>query len=243
MSSGTRTAMSARSVRPPVRPNLLLQRLPAADRARIEPGLARVTFDLGEVVQEVGKPLSAVYFPEGGTYSTLVTMSDGRAAETGNLGHDGFIGLAAFFGHKIAHSHVICQMPSQARAMAVDEFITEMDRGGAFRSVLTDCAFAITLQGFQTAACNRLHAGDQRLARWLLVSHDRAGTDRFPLTHDYLAYMLGVRRATVTELARALQLTRIIEYGRGVVNVLDRERLEKQCCECYWRIRQAFHAA
>ncbi len=214
--------------------NRLLAALPAAEAARMVAGMSPSPFATGDVVYRAGGPIRDVYFPRFGAFSLVAVTEDGRSAEAGAVGNEGMVGLAAFHGAVRSRVQVVCQVaPCTALRMAGADFQRESGRPGPFRDLLHRYALALFDQVALNAACNVLHAAPQRCARWLLTARDRAGSDEFPLTHEFLAAMLGVRRATVTIAALAFQSTGAIAYRQGRVRVLNRARLEAAACGCY----------
>src|SRR5919112_1949466 len=169
-------------------------------------------------------------------------MEDGDAAEVGLVGHDGFLGLPVLLGGDSDDLEAMVQAPGTALQMDAQAFREELDRLPAFRTLLLRYALVHHGQVARTAACNGRHHVDQRLARWLLMAHDRADGDAFPMTHEFLSMMLGVRRAGVTVAAIQLQKAGFIRYERGCIEVTDRPGLESAACECYGVVRRASDA-
>jgi hypothetical protein len=166
-------------------------------------------------------------------------MSNGAVVEVGTIGNEGAAGLDVFLGADISIPETLVQIPGQAQHMPSTEFRAAIDRLPALRSIVGQCLHAFVAQVSQTAACNRLHGVEQRCARWLLLTHDRVGgAESFPLTHQFLSFMLGVRRAGVTEALGALALAGLIRSKVGQITVLDRDGLEAACCECYAIVRR-----
>jgi CRP-like cAMP-binding protein len=158
--------------------------------------------------------------------------------EVGTIGNEGISGLSLFLGSDVSVPEMIAQIPGAAQQMSADDFRTIVAQLPALRALLARCAYAFMTQVSQTAACNRLHGIEQRCARWLLLTHDRVGgADSFPLTHKFLSFMLGVRRAGVTEALGALTLAGLIRSTKGTVTILDRAGLERASCECYAIVR------
>jgi CRP-like cAMP-binding protein len=168
-------------------------------------------------------------------------MEDGRIAEVGTIGNEGMAGLPVFLGAETTPTLAFQQVPGEALRMRVDAFREEVRNDGALTRVLHRYTQALLTQVAQAAACNRLHSIGQRCACWLLMTQDRVGTDEFELTHEFLGQMLGVRRATVTEVAGTLQEAGLITYSRGKITVLDCQGLEAASCECYQVIREEFN--
>ena len=166
--------------------------------------------------------------------------SAGDTVEVGSIGCEGMVGLPVFFGGGRSTSGVRVQIAGDAERMEASVLQREIARTPGLRRLLNLYAQAFMSQVSQSTACNRLHAAEERLARWLLICRDRIGRDDIPITHEAMAMMLGVRRATVTEAAGALQQRGLIRYRRGVITIIDRERLEAASCECYGIVRAEF---
>jgi CRP-like cAMP-binding protein len=213
--------------------NRLLAALPAEDYKRLLPHLKRVTFALGEVIYESQGHMSNVYFPTTSHVSLLYTMIDGSTAEVGLVGNEGLVGIALFMGSDTTPNRAIVQGSGQAYVMNSSTMREEFKRGGAFQLSLLRYTHALITQISQTAVCNRLHTTEQRLCRWLLMTHDRAHKDELQMTHEFISHMLGIQREAVSITAHRLQDDRAISYKRGRIKILDRQTLEKCSCECY----------
>ncbi|MBL6458334.1 Crp/Fnr family transcriptional regulator [Belnapia sp. T6] len=218
--------------------NRLLQTLPPEDLARIWPRLQRVGLPMRQVLHEVGKPIQSVYFPESGWASILAYLEDGDAAEVGLIGREGMVGLPVLLGGDQDDLEAMVQAPGTALRMDAAAFREELERLPAFRTLLLRYALVHHGQVARTAACNGRHQLDQRLARWLLMAHDRTEGDVFPMTHEFMAMMLGVRRAGVTVAAGQLSKAGFIHYKAGRIEVADRSGLESATCECYGVVRR-----
>lgn len=218
--------------------NKLLASLPREDYQRIAPHLRSVPTKRRQVLQHQDEPISEVYFPSGGALSLVKTMHDGQVAEVATVGAEGAVGASVFFGQRINECDVLVQLPSGAQAMPADAFNAEMEKRGAFYSRVVRYNQALMSQIMQSTVCNGLHSAEQRCCRWLLMTRDRAGSDEFPMTHEFLAAMLGVRRPTVTLVAAHLQRAGLIQHRRGFVKIIDREKLEAASCECYQTVKQ-----
>jgi CRP-like cAMP-binding protein len=199
-----------------------------------------VRLELRQLLFDKDAPIEHVYFCESAVVSIVNMMSDGTAVETATVGNEGMVGLPLFHGVDRTAAQAFCQIPGDALAMTSAAFRTELRHPGTLGTLLGRYAEAMFTMVAQSSACNRLHPMRERCARWLLTTHDRVGGDEFPLTHHFLAQMLGVRRATVTEAAGSLQDARLIAYRMGTVRILDRPGLETASCECYAIIRAAF---
>jgi CRP-like cAMP-binding protein len=221
--------------------NRLLAALPPADLTRLLARMTDVTFGHKELLYQADGPIDYVYFPRSGILSAVIVMADGQSAETAAIGREGMVGVATFLGATHSPEQVFCQVhPAECRKFPAAEFVTEVARGGSLRDVVYRYARGVLVASSRQTACNALHSIDERCARWLLMCHDGAGADEFPLTHEFLSTMLGVRRATVTVTAASLQSAGMITYRHGRVKVLDRDGLEESACECYRHIREAF---
>jgi CRP-like cAMP-binding protein len=223
------------------RGNRLLDLLPAADRRRLLDHMELVELDLRQPVYEPGKPIEYVYFPLTTVISMLAVMDDGQAVEVATMGNEGMAGLPVFLGATSSPDRAFAQVPGRALRMPAGDFRELANGAGTVQGLLQRYTQAFFVQLAQGAACNRLHSTDQRLARWLLMTHDRVGQDQFPITQEFMAQMLAVRRATVTEAAGRLQQAGLITYSRGIITILDRPGLEAVSCECY-RIISDEHA-
>jgi CRP-like cAMP-binding protein len=199
-----------------------------------------VHLTLKQVVQEPDEPLTHVYFPLSGMLSLLIVMEDGASVEVATVGNEGIVGLSVVLGRSISHTQTICQIAGDAMRLEVPAFREAAGMGSTLMRVLLGYAQARYDHVTQTAACNRHHSTEERCARWLLMTRDRVRGDHFPLTHEFLASILDVRRSTITLTASALQHAGLIRYRRGYVTILDRPGLEAVACECYWRIRATY---
>jgi CRP-like cAMP-binding protein len=225
---------------PPAVENAILAALPPAERARLAPLLEPIDVAARQAFYHRGEPVAHVYFPAGALFSLLSTNADGLVVEVGALGLEGFVGLPVVLEDEAPAFDTIGQVPGRAWRMRADDLRAELARGGALRRRLLRFAQAAMVQAGQTAACNRLHEIDLRTARWLLHSADWTGRETFQLTQEFLAFMLGVRRPSVTTAAALLQRAGFISYHRGVISIVDREGLEGAACECYAMIRDEY---
>lgn len=224
----------------PVRKNLLLESLQPDDRQAVESRLEPIAFHLGQVLHQRGELIERVYFPESGMCSATISMQDGGTVEVGSTGYEGVVGVTAFYGIRKSPADVMVEIPGRGYAMHVADFERTLAASRAFEGTAARFARAVFVQALQLAACNRLHSVEPRLARWLLMTRDRVGAQRFPLTQQILAYMLGTQRPRVTLMAGLLQRAGSIDYHRGVITIHDQDRLEASACECYCIIRDAF---
>jgi CRP-like cAMP-binding protein len=213
--------------------NHLLAALPKEASERLVPHLEPITFSLGEVVYESGGQMRYVYFPTTSHISLLYTMIDGSTAEMGLVGKEGVVGIALFMGGETTPNRAMVQGGGEAFRMKSKAMLDEFKRGGEFQHLLLRYTQALITQISQTAVCNRLHSVEQRLCRWLLMTHDLAQSDELQMTHEFISNMLGVRREGVTMAARRLQEMKMISYVRGHISILDRPQLLAHVCECY----------
>lgn len=206
--------------------------------------LSRATFvklEVRNTLFDPDKPIESVYFMESGVASVVGVMSDGTAVETATIGYEGFVGLSIFHGVDRTASQAFCQVPGSAYRLSVADFRGLLDQpDGSLKKILGRYTEALFTMVAQTSACNRMHTMRQRCARWLLQTHDRVGEGTFDLTQSFLAQMLGVRRASVTDVALGFQALGIIDYKMGRMEILDREALEGSSCECYSIIAREF---
>jgi len=219
--------------------NRLLAALPPESLARLLPHLRLEDLSLRQVVHEVEVPIATVYFPETGWASMLSYMEDGDAAEVGLMGREGMIGLPVLLGDEYDDLEAIIQCQGTALSLSADAFRAALDSDPVLRNLMLRYALVHHGQVTRTAACNGRHHTEQRLARWMLMAHDRTEGDSFPMTHEFLSMMLGVRRAGITVAAGILQKAQLIRYERGQITVTDRAGLEGASCECYGIARRA----
>jgi CRP-like cAMP-binding protein len=217
--------------------NRLLALLPAADFARLRPHLRFVQLDLKHVLLRAGQPVHSVYFPTTAEVCALTVMKNGSAIDVGTVGNEGMVGLSAALGVPMSPYLVLVQVAGDALRMDARVFAQACEPDGPIRRVMFRYYSYFLFQVSQSAACNGLHSIEQRCCRWLLVTQDRVGMDAIPMTHEFLATMLGVRRVSVTLVLRPLQEQGLIRTGRGQITILDRERLEAAACECYRLVR------
>jgi CRP-like cAMP-binding protein len=220
--------------------NRLLDALPPAILARLQPHLEPCDLILGDEIHVPGERADHAYFPISGVISVIATMSDGASIEIGIIGSEGMFYVSLILGDDKPWHRAIVQLPGQALRIKAQRFRQEMQAEEAMRTLFLRYGMAMLSGVAQSAACNRLHMLEQRCARWLLSAHDRAGEDTFHMTHEFLAMMLGVRRAGVTVAAQSLQHAGLITYNHGTMTVLDRAGLEVAACECYQAIQDEF---
>lgn len=218
--------------------NRILAALPPKEMVIVQRKLSPIVLESGEVLYAQQSHIDKVYFPETAVVSLLSRMANDAVVEVGTIGNEGMVGLNLFLGADVSLPETLAQVPGTAQYMTADAFRATLTQLPTLRSILAKCVHAFVTQVSQTAACNRLHGIEQRCARWLLLTHDRVGgTDTFSLTHQFLSFMLGVRRAGVTEALGALTLAGLIKSVNGSVTILDRAGLEAACCECYAIVR------
>jgi CRP-like cAMP-binding protein len=225
---------------PPATRNRLLAALPRGEYERLSPHMQAVSFEQGQSLYKPDEPIEYAYFSLTGVTSMIVTTSGGATVEVGLVGREGFVGYQPLLGMKSAPNGAITQIPGHALRISSKTLKDEFDRGGRLQSILLRNVQSQIVQMGQGAACNRLHEVNERLARWLLMMHDRAETDRLPLTHEFLSQMLGANRATVSLAAGTFQQAGLIRYARGTVTILSREGLEQIACECYGVVKAEF---
>ncbi|HEX8848920.1 MAG TPA: Crp/Fnr family transcriptional regulator [Gemmatimonadaceae bacterium] len=221
--------------------NRLLHAMPPEALELLRPRLEPFSLELRQVVYEPMEPISYAYFPADGAISILALAGPDETVEVGTVGFDGFSGLPLIFGVDREPFQAICQSPTTGWRISADDLRRVCERD-AVLGVLLRYAQAYHVQAGQASACNRSHSLEERCARWLLQMHDRARRSDFILTHDFLAGMLGVRRAGVTVAAGHLQASGLIRYKRGLVSVLDRPGLEAASCDCYRIVAESYDA-
>jgi CRP-like cAMP-binding protein len=221
--------------------NRILNQLPPEEYERLSPHLEPVTLSLGNVLHYPQDPVSHVYFPNCGTVSVVATFADGGGIEVGLVGNEGVFGINVVLGSVTTPHEALVQLPGDGVRASSDVLQEEFKRGGQLQDLLLRYTQAFIVQISQTAACNKAHPLDGRLTRWLLMTCDRAMGDELELTHEFIAVMLGTRRAGVTEAAGRLQDAGLIRYRRGHVTILDRQGLEAATCECYAVVKKEFH--
>jgi CRP-like cAMP-binding protein len=219
----------------PIQPirNRLLAGLPPEDLAELIRHLEPVTLPKKQILYEVGAPLDRVYFIEEGLASVLTTMEDGASSEVGMVGPEGLVGVSALLGGSVSAQHIVMQLPGRGHHIAATRCRKVFEHSPQVRRVVLRFIEDLLNLSSQTAGCNRLHSVEQRSARWLLMASDRIHANVLPLTQEFLAAMLGVRRSGVSEAMSELQRSGLIRYRRGEITIVDRAGLEKTACECY----------
>jgi len=220
--------------------NHLLAALPAADYERLLPHLELVPLELGRALYESGSHQGYVYFPATCIVSLLYVMHDGSSAEIAVVGNEGVLGIALFMGGESTPSRAVVQSAGYGYRLRASVLKTEFSKGGDLQHLLLRYTQALITQMAQTAVCNRHHAVEQQLCRWLLLSLDRLASSELTMTQELIANMLGVRREGVTEAAGHLQAAGLIHYSRGHISVLDRPKMEARVCECYAVVKREY---
>jgi CRP-like cAMP-binding protein len=220
--------------------NRLLDLLAEDDRARLLERMERVSVKHKDMVFRRGERIAFVDFPLNAMVSVVTTMQNGDVVEVGTVGSEGFAGLPLFFGVSHDANDAFYQVPGESLRLSAADFVAEIAMGGRFEHLVRRYAQAFYCQITQSVGCNRLHPVEQRLSKWLLMSQDRVQRPVIELTQEFLAEMLGVRRASVSEVAGALQQAGLIRYSRGVIEIVDRAGLENAACECYAAVRREF---
>ena len=217
--------------------NLLLAAVPRPAYQRMVTGLKQVELSYGQVLYEPAGPIRHVYFPVDCLVSLLTAVDKSRTLEVGMVGNEGMVGMPMVLGISISAVRALVQGAGTAMRMKAARFRAEFKKNPSLQRALFRYTHLLMAQVSQTAACNRFHEVDTRLARWLLMTSDRLRRDEFLLTHDFLAHMLGVRRVGVTHAADDLRRDNLIEYSRGNITILDHKRLEAAACTCYRVVR------
>ena len=223
--------------------NRVLATIPPREYKRLHVHLEPVTLKFGQVLYNPGKPIRHVYFPVNCLISLLTAVDKRRTLEVGMVGNEGMAGMPFILGMGVSGVRAVVQGEGNALRMASAPFRTEFDRNRPLQEALFRYVYALMAQISQTAACNRFHEAEARLARWLLMTRDRMGSDEFLLTHEFLAHMLGVRRVGVTKAASALKRRKLISYTRGKIRILDVRGLKASSCSCYQIVKTVFDRA
>jgi len=220
--------------------NRILASLPKAEIARLAPHLSKLPLPSGTTLLNPGEEIVYAYFLESGLASVVVAMENGNTVETGITGNEGIVGFPVLLGTKSMPTRTFMQIPGDGYRIKAQHLSDEFERPGKLRKQINTYFQAHLVQTAQTAACNRLHDIAERLARWLLICHDRMESDEFTITHEFLGHMLGTPRSTVTLAAGILQKADLVHYSRGRIHILNRKGLEKAACECYQTTRNEF---
>jgi CRP-like cAMP-binding protein len=213
--------------------NRLLAGLPPDQLKRLQPHLQLIDCPLSQVLYNAGQTMDYAYFPEDAVISLLVSMEQGRSVEVTLIGNEGILGVQAAMGEKTALYAAVAQIPGACWKIKTEIIRSEFKREGVLRERLLSYMISLLAQISQTAACNRVHLLEQRMARWLLMVGDRTDRQEFPITHEFLSHMLGTPRSEVTLAAGALRRAGLIHYSRGKLKILNSQALQSTACECY----------
>jgi CRP-like cAMP-binding protein len=222
------------------RTNQLLDAIPAAHNPRLLDSLRPIFLDIKTVLFEPGQTIDFVDFPCNCVVALVTPLKDGGIVEVATVGNEGIVGVPVMRGGSLA-VRAVASVAGWVERIDVLTFLSEVERDGALSDLVADYVEALFGQISQAAACNRLHSNEARLSRWLLMTHDRVGTDEFAITHEFLGQMLGSTRPTVTLSAQTLQSAGLIRYHSGQVTIVDRAGLESVACECYGTIKAALN--
>lgn len=225
---------------PSPRSNLLLAALSREERERVTPLLRRVRMRHGQAIYRLDEPIRYLYFPLTVVLSLVGTLVDGRSAEIGIIGNEGMVGLPGIFGINFTVFQLIVQIPGSAQRLPVSALGTEARRAGSLDAVLQGYSQTFFNQAAHGLICNRYHTVAQRLASWLLMIRDRVDTDRLPLTQEFLGYMLGVGRPSVTIAEGTFGEAGLVRHTRGAITIVNRAGLEAAACECYFTVRDDY---
>lgn len=217
--------------------NRILAALPAPDYKLLSPHLQNVFLFSGQVVYTPEKRISEVYFPTSCLLSIVALLENGETVEAGMVGNEGMLGIPIVLGSDSTTTEAVVLASGEALRMSAKNLKTFIDNDGLLNKLLLRYTNAFLTQVAQTAACNRAHTLNERLSRWLLLTHDRVQRNSFELTHEFLANMLGTRRAGVSVAAKILKDAGLVDYTRGHMHILDRPGLEEMACECYRVVR------
>jgi CRP-like cAMP-binding protein len=223
----------------PLTDNRLLAALPAKENRRLAPHLERVSLETGQLLFDLGS-ITHVFFPVSGVISKVVRMDNGDGIEAGMVGREGMVPLCLFMDLDSTPFRAVVQNPGEAWRMDAEAFKAHVHPGNFVHSVLLRFAAAFMAQVSQSAGCNRLHSPEKRYCRWLLMTQDRLESDEFFLKQEFAAGMLGLRRMTITPVAKRLQAAKLLRYSRGRITIINRQGLEGRSCECYRRVQAVY---
>ena len=220
--------------------NRLLAALSKKEYQNLLPKLEKFDLNYTENIYQPDEVIRHVYFPESGIVSLLSAVGENSTLEVGIVGSEGIVGLPVFLGVKTSNNRAVVQGAGFALRMAAVDFLDYCKNGGDLPKILQRYTHSLITQISQSAVCNRYHPIESRLARWLLLMHDRMRTNEFKITQDFLSNMLGVRREAVNKTATGFQQRQLISYSRGKISILDRAGLEAAACRCYFIITQEY---
>ena len=221
-------------------PNHILSYLPQPEYKRLAAHLEPVSFPLGATLYRPGEETRYVHFINSGMVSLLITLAGGESVEVGLIGDEGVLGVHYALGSEVSSLLAIAQIPVDSLRMDAAVFRSEFNRAAALREQLLKYTNSQLFMISQTVACNRIHVLAKRLARWMLMVHDRAHSDQFPMTHEFISRMLGTTRAEISKAAAMLKRQGLIRYDYGKITILDRRKLESASCECYRAVKEAY---
>ena len=227
-------------ISPNVVGNRIVAALPREEYKRLLPYLEPVSLSFKKYLYQSQALIEHVYFPNSGVVSMLNVMEDGGTVEIATVGNEGMVGIPVLLGADCAPAETLVQVPGDAVRMKADVFKSQVIPGTPTHNLLLRYTQALMSQLSQSVACNRLHSVEERCCRWLLQTRDRVESDEFPMTQEFLSQMLGVRRASVSEVAAILQKAGLIRYHRGKMKIIDQKGLESGSCECYHVIKQEY---
>ncbi|HEY2827186.1 MAG TPA: Crp/Fnr family transcriptional regulator [Pirellulales bacterium] len=220
--------------------NRLLSRLQPQDYERLLPHLRSASFESNHVLYEAHAPVDFVYFPFDCVLSAVTILNDGTGIEVGTIGNEGAAGLTAFIGPSVSPTRLLAQIPGDGMRIVAGVLEQEARNNRTLYDLLLRHHHAFLAQMTQSVACNGVHPIVKRCCRWLLMTHDRVGKDEVPLTHEFLAFMLAVRRPSVTETLNIMQEQGLITTRRGTIQITDRAGLEAAACECYRTVQDEY---
>jgi CRP-like cAMP-binding protein len=221
------------------RQNRVLKGLPDPSLGRLLDQASLIELERDRVLYRLDRTIPSLYFPTRGVVALLVGTQDRNTVEAATVGHEGVVGVTAVLGITVAPERAVVQVPGQAITISTQRFHQVLDCDAQFSLAMRRYLYLFLRQLMQSAACNRLHSAEERCARWLLMAHDRAGTDEFPLTQHFIAQMMGTRRANVNVALSLFRRAGAVDYSYRHITILDRKQLESFCCPCYQILRNA----
>jgi len=224
-------------------PNLLIAALSAEDYVRIAPAMETIELRAKKTLYEFEGPIEYAYFPEQGLISVLNGSSDGTCVEIAVISNKGFLGVSLALGFKTAMHSAVVEVPGWATRIRTEAFMNQFEHSSSFRKLILKYIHCRLFMISQWVLCNRIHRLQSRMARLFLIIHDQIGPAVFLLTHDFIASMLGTARSEVARCAAEFRLAGSIEYRHSKIRILNREQLEREVCECYWRVTEEFKRA